>query len=109
MEKIGGNSIHPLGKHAFIKDCFTFRVSDNSMQDDGILDGDLILAISGQPAQNGDMVIIKIENGQPHLRRYCQEGNSIRLESLKAEGAPLKYREHQHCIVGIVIGILRKY
>lgn len=59
--------------------CYALRVRGESMIDDGIADGDIILIRHQNTADNGDVVVAITENGAT-LKRYYTSKGVVRLE-----------------------------
>ncbi len=84
-----GNPIEPLENPESIKVpksmisshamCYALKISGDSMIDDGIADGDIILVQHQKTANNGDIVVAITENGAT-LKRFYNEKGQIRLE-----------------------------
>lgn len=70
--------------HALIprtnKKYFALKVRGDSMIDDGILNGDVIVAEKTNTAQNGDLVVALTEDNEATLKYFYKEKNAIRLE-----------------------------
>ncbi len=62
------------------KEYFALKVKGDSMIDDGILDGDIIIAEKSETAENGDLVIALNEDHEATLKYFYKEKNRIRLE-----------------------------
>ncbi len=62
------------------KTYFALRVKGDSMIDDGILDGDVIIAEKVSVASNGDLVVAITEDNEATLKYFYKEKNRIRLE-----------------------------
>lgn len=88
---------------------FVLEVRGESMIDEAIKDGDLVIVEKRSTANNGDMVIACIENEEVTLKRIYREGNRVRLQPSNPAMAPIIIENQDVTIKGIVIGILRKY
>lgn len=62
------------------KKYFALMVKGDSMIDDGILDGDIIIAEKADTAENGDLIIALTKNNEATLKYFYKEKNRIRLE-----------------------------
>ncbi len=60
---------------------FALHVKGDSMQDAGILDGDIGIFIQRQTAQNGDIVIARVNDEAVTLKRFYKEKNRIKLKA----------------------------
>lgn len=54
------------------RDCFLLRVNGDSMQDSGILDGDLVLIRHQNTARTGAIVVALIDHTEATLKEYQQ-------------------------------------
>ena len=87
--------------------CFLLRVEGDSMIDDHIVDGDLVLVESRRTADNGDTVVAVVD-GDVTLKRLYREKGTVRLQpanaSLKARTYPATSVE----IRGVLRGVIRR-
>ena len=85
---------------------FMLRVKGESMIDDHIMDGDLIVVEEREIANNGDIVVALDELGQATLKRYYRENGRIRLQPSNPTMAPIIV---DNCkIQGVFKGLIRK-
>jgi repressor LexA len=59
---------------------FALKVKGDSLIEDGILDGDVVIAEQTSTAKDGDLVIVLTENNEATLKYFYKEKNRIRLE-----------------------------
>jgi repressor LexA len=88
---------------------FVLEVKGDSMIDEAIKDGDLVIVEKRQFANNGDMVIACIENEEVTLKRIYKEGKRVRLQPSNPVMQPIIIKNRDVTIKGIVIGVLRTY
>ncbi len=88
---------------------YALRVTGDSMRDDHIIDGDIILLESRNIARDGELVVALIDNESATLKRYFRQGAVIELQPSNPDYPPQEYAEHRVKVQGIVKGILRKY
>ena len=86
---------------------FALRVQGESMQDEGILDGDYILVERNDTANNGDRVVALLPNGETTLKTFYREDGRIRLQPANPNFQPIYVKDCK--IQGIVRSVLRKY
>jgi repressor LexA len=86
--------------------CFMLHVKGDSMVDEGILDGDLVLVRQQQDATNGDIVIALLDDSAT-VKTFTREGDYVCLTPANAAFAPIKTKECS--ILGKVIGLYRRY
>lgn len=88
---------------------FLLRVRGESMRDAGILDGDLLAVRRAQDAENGQIVVARIED-EATVKRYRQEGPIVRLLSENADPAyrpiVVDLREQPLSIEGLALGVI---
>jgi len=86
--------------------CFMLHVKGDSMIDEGILDGDLVLVRQQQNAVNGDIVIALLGE-EATVKTFSRQGDFILLTPANAALKPIKTKECS--ILGKVIGLYRRY
>ena len=92
-------------------DYFLLRVKGDSMIEDHIEEGDLVLVERRSDPRDGDTVVAILPGDggeQATLKRFYREaGSAVRLEPRNARMKPLRVRQVE--IRGIVRGVLRRY
>ncbi len=88
---------------------YVLRVRGQSMIDDQIADGDLVVVHDRQSADNGEMVIAMIDDSATVKRYYRERDGRIRLQPSNENMAPIYVQENQMRVQGIVVGVLRRY
>jgi repressor LexA len=89
---------------------FALRVRGDSMIDEHIQDGDIIIVAAQQTAQNGQLVIALIDGNYATVKKFYREAEFIRLEPANPQFKPLFIKTPERLqIQGIVRGLLRKY
>jgi repressor LexA len=92
------------------KDTYALRVRGNSMVEDHICEGDLILLESTVEAREGDIVVALIGGTETTLKRYYREpGNIIRLQPANSAMSPIRVPAQDVQIQGRLLAVLRKY
>ena len=87
-------------------DHFCYRAADDSMAEENVVKGDYLLCRMQQFYRDGDRVIATIESKETHYKRFFQDGNRIRLESICAPKKAIFTNNIN--ILGMVIGVIRK-
>ena len=90
---------------------FALRVVGESMIDDGIYDGDFLF-VRKQPIANTGEIVVAMIDGEATVKRFFPEGDRIRFQPANAQMAPIFVDRHefrQTDILGIVVGVYRKY
>ena len=91
------------------RNTYVLKVAGDSMVDDGILDGDLIVVEERPEPNNGDMVVASID-GEATVKRFYREGRgTVRLEPANPRYKPIVVRDRDLQIRGVVVAVLRKY
>jgi repressor LexA len=89
---------------------YALRVKGESMVDDHIVNGDLVVVNGRQNADDGEMVIALVNGSDATVKRFYREpGGWIRLQPANTNMSPLRYREDDVLIQGVVVGVIRKY
>ena len=89
---------------------YVLRVRGDSMIDDQIRDGDMVVVHDRQAADDGDMVIAMLDGASATVKRYYRERDGrIRLQPSNDQMQPIYVQEGQMRVQGIVVGVLRKY
>ncbi len=89
---------------------YVLRVRGDSMVDDHITDGDLVVVHDRQTADNGQMVIAMLDDNSATVKRYYRERDGrIRLQPANDAMAPIYLQEHQMHVRGIVVGVMRRF
>lgn len=91
------------------EDVFLLRVQGESMIEAHIQDGDFALVKPQKDAENGEIVVVLIED-EATIKRIFKKRDLIRLEPANPQMEPIVVRkgEKKVAIVGKVIGIFRK-
>ncbi len=84
---------------------FALRVSGDSMVDDGILDGDIVMVRRQPTAETGETVVAMIE-GEATVKRLNREHGQIRLDPANPSYAPI-YSDDV-AVLGKVVGLIRQ-
>lgn len=89
-------------------ECFGLRVRGESMIEDGIHDGDLIIVKSQPSAENGQTVVALIE-GEATVKKFYRRGQTVELRPANAGMAPIIVPASRVRVRGVVIGLVREY
>jgi repressor LexA len=90
------------------REVYALRVKGNSMIEDSIRDGDLVLVENRKQASNGEIVVAVLPDGDATLKRFYREKDgSFRLQPANSEMQPIRTREVE--IRGVVLAVLRQY
>lgn len=86
---------------------FALRVRGDSMRDDAILDGDLVIVQKRQTAENGEIVVALLEDGSATLKRIYREARGIRLQPANETLEPIYVSSVE--VQGVVTGVIRRF
>lgn len=90
------------------KETFALRVKGNSMIEENIEDGDIVIIERRSTAENGESVVVRINNEEVTMKKFYIEKSGIRLQPANSEMEPIYITNEQIEILGIVTGILRQ-
>ncbi len=77
-------------KHNQLEQLYALQVKGNSMIEDMVNDGDILIMQSAQEASNGDMVAIWLsDEDETTLKRFYREKDRIRLQPANPEMKPI--------------------
>lgn len=79
----------PVPKHLVSGECFFLRVRGDSMKDDHILDGDLVLVRRQSTVGNGEIAVALLPDGTVTLKRVYRERGRFRLQPANEAHAPI--------------------
>lgn len=111
----------PIGSEAHVEDWqqiapdvfhpradFLLRVQGASMQDAGILDGDLLAVHATREARNGQIVVARVDD-EVTVKRLRRHGHAVVLEPANTAFAPLHIdlRVQALTIEGLGVGVIR--
>lgn len=86
---------------------YLLEVKGDSMIDEGIKEGDLVIAERRGDPKDGDIVIAEVDGGWT-MKYYKKKGNLIYLQPANKNYLPI-YPEYDLKIAAIVKGVIRKY
>jgi repressor LexA len=83
------------------------EVTGDSMIDEQIRDGDLVVYEKRPNARNGETVVALVEGEEATLKKFYREKNRIRLQPANPKYQPIYVTDVE--IQGVVIGVIRRY
>ena len=88
---------------------YLLRVHGDSMKDAGILDSDLLAVHSTRQAENGQIVVARIDD-EVTVKRFRRRGSVVRLlpENPAYEPIRIDLKDQPLVIEGLAVGVLRK-
>lgn len=87
---------------------YVLKVRGDSMVEDGILDGDLVIIARRERADNGEMVVANV-NGEVTLKRIYREGERVRLQPANSMMSPIFAPARDVAVQGVVVGLMRRF
>jgi len=97
LEEMFG-SRHPVG---------VLAVSGDSMIDEHIRDGDLVVYERRANPRNGDTVVALLDGEEATLKKFYKEKNRVRLQPANPKYKPIYTKNVD--IQGVLIGVIRRY
>ena len=89
---------------------FALRVRGDSMIEENIQDGDVIIVASQKTADNGQVVVALIDGNYATVKKFYRESDFIRLEPANPQFKPIFIKTPERIqIQGVVRGLIRKY
>ena len=83
---------------------FLLRVRGDSMEEAGIIEGDLVVVRSQDHAQDGDIVVALVGE-EATVKRFFQESDHVRLQPENSSMEPIRSRDVR--VLGRVVGLMR--
>ncbi len=87
-------------------DLFALQVRGDSMIEENIRPGDYVICRRAATAQNGQLVVALVHEGQATLKRFYREPDRARLQPANPNYAPIYSDDCR--INAVVVGLLRK-
>lgn len=99
----------PKSKIPSSGEVYALRVLGSSMVDENINDGDIVLVRQQETAENGQRVVVLIDNHEATLKKFYKERGHIRLQPANKSMEPLIFRNGRDVsIQGIVLDVVRE-
>ncbi len=111
IEALAGDESLEVPEHLLsrrVGDHYVLRVVGDSMIDEGIQEGDLVVVLQRDRADSGEMVVALVEN-EATLKRFYPEGDVVRLQPANPRMQPLRVPASTVKVQGVVVGLMRKY
>ncbi len=89
---------------------FALRVRGDSMRDEQIADGDLIVVEPVENARNGETVVALVDDSEATVKKIYHERTHIRLQPANENFKPIIVKPpHRVRVQGVVVGLIRRY
>lgn len=107
LEESEGAEHIDLGNLLLGPEHYLLKVNGDSMQEDGILDGALVVIKPARQVHNGDLVVALVDNTATTLKRiYHEKDGKIRLQPANSNYLPQYYAADRVVIQGTVVGVV---
>ena len=90
-------------------DSFVLQVRGDSMIEDQICDGDLVVIEGRHEARNGETVVALVDGDEATLKRFYKNGDQVKLVPANETMSPMEFHASQVEIRGVVRGLIRQY
>jgi len=87
--------------------CYVLQVKGNSMIEDHILNGDLIVVERCDTADDGEVVVALVNREAATLKRMYREKDRVRLEPANSSMKPIYVKDF--AVQGTVRGLIRRF
>jgi len=87
---------------------FALRVQGDSMIEDGIRDGDILIITQQPHAENGQIVVALVA-GKATVKKFYRRENEIELKPANSRMKSIVASAEEVEVVGVVMGLLRNY
>lgn len=110
VEAVAGRETLELGPLLEGEDVYALEVRGDSMIEEHICDGDLVLVQRTARVRDGDIVVALVRGSETTLKRFYREGSDMaRLQPANAQMPPLRVPLADLEIQGRVLAVLRRY
>lgn len=88
---------------------YVLKVAGESMIDEGIHDGDLVVVQRREEARPGEMVVALVGGDAATLKRFYPDGENIRLQPAHPNMEAIVVPASDVKVQGVVVGLMRKF
>jgi len=88
---------------------YALEVSGDSMEGDGIIDGDVVIIEEGGDFVNNDIVVALIRQEEATLKHIEQQPNRIILRASNPDYPPQEHAPNDVSVQGKLVGLIRRY
>ena len=88
---------------------YVLKVVGESMIEEGIHDGDLVVVQRREEARPGEMVVALVTGDAATLKRYYPMGDTVRLQPANPNMEPILVPASDVRVQGVVVGLMRKF
>lgn len=87
---------------------FALRVRGDSMVEEGIREGDILIVKKQPTAENGQTVVALVQ-GEATVKRFFLQGPVVELRPANSAMSPMVVAAEEVEILGVVVGLVRHY
>lgn len=91
------------------KESFVLRVQGESMIEEGIHSGDLVIIEKHSFAPDGSLAVISTEDESATVKRIFYKNGQVELRPANSKMKSMWYEPHEITLQGLVIGLMRNY
>ena len=91
------------------KDHYVLRVRGDSMIEDQICDGDMVVIEGRNEARNGETVVALVDGAEATLKRFYRDGADVKLVPANSTMEPMIFHAANVEIRGVVRGLIRQF
>jgi len=91
------------------RECYALYIEGDSMIDEGILDGDIVIIEKKQDVKNGDIVVALIDKEEATLKKFRKRGDTIALEPANKSYKTQIYGPDRIIVQGKLKTLVRNY
>lgn len=88
---------------------YGLEVAGDSMVEAGILDGDTVIILKGDTAENGQIVVALVDDAEVTLKRLRRRGASIALEPCNVRHETRIFPADRVKVQGRIVALMRRY
>ncbi len=88
---------------------FALRVDGDSMIDEGIHDGDIIIIQHKEEAENGQVVVALIDQSETTVKKFYRRGKKIILKPCNPAFEDIELPAGRVRVQGVVVSLIRKF
>jgi repressor LexA len=97
----------PVSASLAKREAYCLRVRGDSMIEDGIFEGDIIMVDRERAPRRGDVVVALVEEEEATVKHYHPEGKIIELRPANHTMAALRYPAQSVQLQGVVVALQR--
>jgi len=91
------------------EDTYVMRVKGDTLVDEHMIDGDLLLIEARSMAHEGELVVAHVQQNDTLVKRFYPEGVYIRLEGSDGRHEPIVLSPEELTIQGVIVGLIRGF